>query len=223
MLVLLAPNWARAEDARLPYQDLCLIQKAQVELSRRHTNLTLVLQMRSTNPNVKPSDIRANIDTKSGKIPILIGNEGAFMLPTSDELMAEAPSLIVNQPKGTMELSWHAGLSASLVRQMTNAIHYSPLMRAVRECDDVQEAMRRFFPHAPRLSAAGLRLTFHSSAIVPGAIIHAKDGDRRLFADNLGELIIPIDADLMEEDPVIKLTESPFAVEIVTRRLDPVP
>jgi len=135
-----------------------------------------------------------------------------------DDLLAEDPWIIVNQPRGTMELKWRAGLAPSLARQMTNAMHYAPLMRAVRECDDVQESMRQFFPDAPRLTAVGLRLTFRSSAIAPAVILHTKGGDRKLPADLLGELIIPLEGDLVEEDPVMTLTESPIAVEIVTRK-----
>jgi hypothetical protein len=63
-----------------------------------------------------------------------------------------------------------------------------------------------------------LRLTFRSSATSPAAIIHAKSGNRRLAADPLGELIIPLDGDLMAEDPVMTLTDHPVAVEIVTRK-----
>jgi hypothetical protein len=219
-LLLLAPRLAAAEDARLPYHELYRLQKAQLDLSRTYTNLALVLQMRSTLPNVKYSDITASIDAKSGAVPVPIGAQGSFSVPVRDDLLAEDPWILVNQPKGSMELSWHAGLAPSVARQLTNAIHYGPLMRAVLECDDVQEAMRQFFPTAPRLTAVGLRLTFRSSTIGASAIIHAKTGDRRLAANTLGELIIPLDGDLLEEDPVMTLTESPVAVEIVTRKSD---
>jgi hypothetical protein len=217
-LLLLAARPAAAEDARLPYHELYRLQKAQLDLSRTHTNLALVLQMRSTLPNVKYSDIKASIDAKSGAIPVVIGAEGMFSVPVREDLLAEDPLILVNQPKGSMELSWHAGLAPSMARQMTNAIHYAPLMRAVLECDDVQEAMRQFFPAAPRLTAAGLKLIFRSSAISPAAIIHAKSGDRRLAADTFRELIIPLDGDLLEEDPVMTLTESPVAVEVEMRK-----
>jgi hypothetical protein len=219
-LLLLLPRPVAAEDARLPYHDIYRIQKAQAELSRKHTNLALVLQMRSTLPDVKYSDIKASVDAKSGAMPVLIGADGVFSVPLRDDLLAEDPWIVVNQPRGTMQLNWHAGLSPALARQVTNDVHYGPVMRAVRDCDDVQEAMRQYFPAAPRLTAVGLRLTFRSTTIGAAAIIHAKTGDRRLAADTLGELIIPLDADLLDENPVITLTENPIAVEIVTRKTD---
>jgi hypothetical protein len=176
--------------------------------------------MRSTRTEVKCSDITAFIDAKSGRIALPIGADGAFSVPMREDLVAEDPWVLVNQPKGTMQLRWNAGLAPSVARQMTNAMRYGSLMRIVRECDDVQDTMRQFFPAAPRLSVAGLRLTFRSSAVAPEAIIRSKDGNRRLPADALGELFIPLDSDLMEEDPVMTLTESPVAVEIVTRKSD---
>jgi hypothetical protein len=221
-LLLFAPLLvAAAEDARLPYEEIYRIQQAELDLSRAHTNLALVLQMRSTLPNVKYSDISAFIHSKSaGKIPVIVGAEGIFSVPQREDLLAENPWIIVNQPRGTMELSWHAGLAPLLARQLTNAVHYGPLMRAVRECDEVQEIMHPFFPAAPRLTAVGLRLTFRSTSAAPAAIIHAKGGGRRLPADVHDELVIPFDRDLMEEDPVLTLTESPIAVEIVTHKIE---
>jgi hypothetical protein len=220
---LLAPRPAAAEDARLPYHEIYRMLKVQLDLSHVHTNLALVLQMHSTLPDVKFSDIKASIDAKSGVLPVVIGPEGVFSAPLRDDLLAEDPWIVVNQPKGTMQLKWRAGLAPALARQVTNDVHYGPLMRAVRECDDVQDAMRQFFPTAPRLTAVGLRLTFRSSAIGAGAVIHAKSGDRRLPADTLGELIIPVDADLIEENPLMTLSESPVALEIVSRKTEDAP
>jgi hypothetical protein len=174
--------------------------------------------MRSTQPEVKYSDITASIQAKSGPIPVPIGPDGVFSVPLRDDLLAEDPWILVNQPRGTMELKWRAGLAASLARQMTNAAHYGPLMRVVRECDVVQESMRQFFPNAPRLTAVGVRLTFPASAVSPAVILHSKDGDRKLPANLIGELVIPLDRDLLEEDPLMTLTEAPIAVEIVTRK-----
>jgi hypothetical protein len=218
--LLLAPNLAPGEDARLPYHEIYRVEKAQMELSRAHTNLALVLQMRSTEPGVKYSEISASIEAKSGPIPVPIGPDGVFSVPVRDDLLAEDPWILVNQPRGTMELKWRAGLAPSFARQMTNAAHYGPLMRAVRECEDVQESMRQYFPNSSRLTAMGLRLTFRSAAIAPAVILHTKAGDRKLEANALRELIIPLDGDLVEEDPLMTMTESPVAVEIVMRKTE---
>jgi hypothetical protein len=222
-LLLLSPALTRAEDARLPYHEIYRVQQAQTELSHSHTNLALELQMRPTEPGVKYSDIIASIDAKSGPIAVLIGPEGVFSVPMREDLLEEDPWIVVNQPRGTMELKWRAGLAPGLAHQMTNNAHYTPLMRAVRECDELQVSMRQFFPNSPRLTAIGLRLSFQSSTNAPQLIIHAKGGDRKVLQSREGELIIPLDGDLMDEDPVMTLTETPSAVEIVTRKYDAAP
>jgi hypothetical protein len=218
--LLLAPRLVLAEDARLPYHELYRLQKAQMELSRAHTNLSLALQMLSTQPDVKFSDLNASIEAKAGPIPVFIGADGVFSVPVRDDLLAEDPWILVNQPRGTMELKWRAGLAPALARQMTNTAHYGPLLRVVRECDDVQKSMRQFFPNAARLTAVGLRLTFRSSAIAPAVVLHTKGGDRRLPADVLGQLVIPLDSDLIDEDPVMTMTESPIAVEVAMHKIE---
>ncbi len=212
------PRSADAENARLPYHEIYSMQKVQLDLSRTYTNLALVLQMRSTQTNVTSGEIKATIDSKSGSIPVSISQEGVFIVPMRDDLLAEDPWILVNQPKGTMQLNWHAGLAPSVARQLTKGFHYTPLMRAVQECDNVQEAMRQFFPTAPRLTAVGLRLTFRPTAVDPAVIIHSKSGNRRLAADTLRELLIPVDEDLLQEDPDMIVTEPPLAVEIVTQK-----
>jgi hypothetical protein len=218
---LLVPRLAPAENARLPYHEIYRIQQAQAALAKDHQNLALVLQIHSVLPNVKPSDIQASIDAKSGRIPVPIGANGSISVPEREDLLAEDPWIIVNQPKGSMELNWHAGLSPALARNLTNFIHYGPLMRAVRECDDVQEKMRQFFPAAPRLTMVGLKIAFRQPDAA--VIIHTKSGPRKLPSDALGELLIPLDEDLLAEDPLMTLTATPAAVEIVSRKTDSAP
>jgi hypothetical protein len=219
-LLWLAAWPVAAENARLPYFDIYRIQNAQAELGAAHSNLVLVLQMRSTQPTVKCSDITAFISSKSGNIPLTISADGSFKVPVRDDLLAEDPWIMVNQPKGTMQLTCYAGLAPSLVRPMTNAFRYATIMRAVRECDDVQERLRQFFPGSPRLMMTGIRLSFVAGATGPVAVVHAKSGERKLTADAAGDLFIPLDSDLLDEDPLVTLTERPVAVEVTSRKID---
>jgi hypothetical protein len=211
---------AAAENARLPYHYLYRIQKLQADLCVAHTNLQLILQLQSVLPNVKNSDLQAYLDSKSGKIPIHIGPDGEFALPLREDLQTEDPWLLTNQPKGTMQLNWQAGLSRALVRQMTNSIHYRPLMRAMLDCEDVQAKMREFFPDSPKLAVAGLKLVFSPEAKAATLIIHAKGGEQKLEADANGELVIPLEADLIAEDPLLTLSSPPAKVQLVSRKAE---
>jgi hypothetical protein len=206
---------ALADNARLPYHQLYTAQKAQAELNRTHTNLLVVLTMQSTLSGVKTSDLAAYIDSRAGKIPIEIGAVGDFTLPMRDDLLAEDPWIVCNQPKGTMKLNWQVGV---ITGRITNSVHYARLMRPVRDSQDVQDQMRRFFPGSPALTMTGLKLTFAAGQTRAVAVIHARDGDRKLEADEQGEIILPLVPDLLEEDPEISLSNIPDTVEIVSRQ-----
>jgi hypothetical protein len=206
---------ALAENARLPYHLLYNAQRASADLSRAHTNLLVVLTLQSTLPNVRTSDLAAYIEARAGKIPIEIGAAGDFTLPMRDDLLAEDPWVIINQPKGTMKLNGQVGV---IPGRITHSVHYARLMRPVRESEEVQEQMRPFFPGSPRLTMTGLKLTFPAAQKRAVVVIHARGGDRKLEADERGEIILPLVSDLLEEDPEISLSDIPGTVEIVSHQ-----
>jgi len=220
-LILLLGLPAGAENARLPYHYLYRLEKLQADLCQAHPHLQIILQLQSALPNVKTSDLEAYLDSKSGRIPATIGPEGEISLPLRQDWLEEDPWLITNQPKGTMQLNWQAGLAQSFVRQMTNSIHYGPLLRAMRDCEEVQAKMREFFPEAPKMSVAGLKLFFPPATKAATLIIHAKSGEQKLEADAAGELVLLKDAALLEEDPVVTLSAAPAKVQLVSRKSEP--
>jgi hypothetical protein len=219
-LSLLVPILAGAEDARLPYSYLYRLQKTQADLAAAYPDLEIFLRLESLSPEVKPGDIHAFINSKSGKIPIRIGQQGGFSVPMRDDLLAEDPWLITNQPRGTMALNWKRGLAQWLVGQMTNSIHYARVMRALKDCDRVQEKMREIFPASPKLVASGLRVTFPLATQRGRVLIHSRDGERKLTADSTGSAIIPLDPDLLAEDPVMTFSVAPTRVELVFRNVE---
>ena len=133
-------------------------------------------------------------------------------IPMRDDLLAEDPWLITNQPKGTLRLNSKGGL---VLGHIANSEHYARLMGPVRDYAEAQEQMRRFFPGSPGLRVTGLRLTFAAAQKSASAVIHAKGGNRKLEANDQGEIILPLVEELLEENPEISLTEIPGAVEIV--------
>jgi hypothetical protein len=215
LLLLTTAGSALAEDARLPYHQLYNAQKVQADLNRTHTNLLVVLTVQSTLPGVKSSDLAVNIEAKGGRIPIEIKPAGDFIIPMRDDLLAEDPWIIANQPKGTMRLDWRAGL---VLGRIAPSVHYTRLMGPVREMEDVQEQMRRIFPGSPRLAMTGLKLAFSPAQPRAVVVIHARSGDRKLEADEHGEIILPLAADLLEEDPEVSLSNTPGTVEIVSHK-----
>ena len=126
--LLLTPSPLRADDeARLPYKLIYEIQQKQSGLAITFTNLQVFVRMKSSSPSVKNSDLHVYIDSKEGKLPVKLDTNGIFSVPMRDTLLAENPPIVVDQPKGTMELGWYVGLIEP--ETPTNGIHYSVMMR----------------------------------------------------------------------------------------------
>jgi len=218
VFLLAGPSQAEeTEKARLPYRQLYEIQKLELELRQSHTNLEAVLSMQSTRTNVKSGDLNVYIDARDGKIPVTIGPAGDFAIPMSDNLLAQNPWLLVNQPRGTMRLDWQAGFTGMILT--TNSIHYAELMHPVRECDELKEQVRRIFPGlAKEVMASGLKLVFPAQPAKALVVIHSRAGDRKLTANEKNEIILPLAADLMEEDPFVSLSGIPDKMEIASHK-----
>jgi cell division protein FtsL len=212
VLLIALPSRAENQNARLLYAELYQMQRVQAELSDTYTNLVVVLRMEPASTNVATSNLVVYIDAKSGKIPVKIDSDGDFSVPMSNELLAENPWIITNQPRGTMKLDWFVGL---VVRRLGTAVSYRPLMQVVRDCADVRERMRQVFPGAPKAKVSGLKLVF-SRGTSATVTIHSQRGDRKLETDAKGEVLMPLDPDLFEENPLVIISKEPAVVELIS-------
>jgi hypothetical protein len=196
------------DQARIPYNLVCEIQRSQAKVSQTHTNLQIVLRIRSTQPEVTPGDVRVYIDSKDGAIPVKLDGEGNFSVPIRDSLVAENPWLIVNQPKGTMKLEWNVGIVGI---HPTNGMHYRELMQPLVEVQSIAQEMAQ---GGSKLSIRGLKLVFAKDKETT-VVIHSKHGDR-VFKTSLNHsLIVPMEKALMDEDPQIVLPAEPERSEVV--------
>ena len=152
------------------------MQRVQSELSDTYTNLVVVLRMEPAATNIATTNVILYIDAKAGKIPVKIESDGAFTVPMNNDLLAENPWLITNQPRGSMKLDWFMGL---VVRRLGTVQSYRPLMQVVRDCADVRERMRQVFPGAPKAKVAGLKLIFSPPGASATLTLHTQRGDRK--------------------------------------------
>jgi hypothetical protein len=205
---------SRAENARVPYAQLYQMQRAQSELSAQYTNLLVALRMTSISTNVGPGDLDVFIDAKSGKFPVVIGQNGNFNVPMRDDWLAENPWIITNQPRGSMRIDWFLGL---VLRHLTTSVRYQSLMQVVRDCGDVRKRMRQVLPSAPNGTVSGLKLKFSSSAKGAGLVIHRERGDTKMEAGANGEITMILDPALLEENPLVTFSQEPASLELVTQ------
>jgi hypothetical protein len=213
VLLFALPLRAENQNARLLYAELYQMQRVQSELSDTYTNLVVVLRMEPAATNVAISNLVVYIDTKSGKLPVKIDSDGDFSVPMSNDLLAENPWIITNQPRGTMKLDWFVGL---VVRRLGTVVSYRPLMQVVRDCADVRERMRQVFPGAPKAKVSGLKLVFGSGTNAT-VTIHSQRGDRKLDSDAKGEVLMPLDPDLFDENPLVMISKEPTVVELISQ------
>ena len=212
--VLWIVSVAQAEDARVPYAFVYKILETQERLSRSYTNLQVVVRMKSSNPAVKIDDLSVVLESKTQKTPVTLGSDGRFTLPIKQDWLLDDAWLVVNQPKGTMLLDWHVGLSGASI---TNQMHYAELMRPVSDLDPVQAEMVRAFPSAPRLTVDGMKLIFPEGkeSLV---VIRAKGGERTLKPDEHHIVIIPLETGLMVENPEVWIPILPEKADVEFRK-----
>jgi len=99
------PDIATEERARVPYAELHKAATLDVE-GMDGVNITNKIHkvvMSSTIPDVKPKDIKLYINSKSGKIPFDVNDDGTVNLPRNTGLLEENPFVFANQPAGTLE------------------------------------------------------------------------------------------------------------------------
>jgi hypothetical protein len=200
----------RADDneARLPYKLIYEIQEKQTSLAHSFTNLQVFIRMKSSLTNVHNSDLRVYVDSKEGKLPVTLDTNGIFSIPMRDSLLAENPPIIVNQPKGTMELAWYVGLVEP--EKPTNGIRYGTMMRPLKDL----EAIRAQMVPGVVSSVRGMIFYFPDDVAEAAIVIHAKNGDRTYKTDASHTVIIPWEQTLLEENPVINFSSPPLKFDV---------
>lgn len=208
---------AEGDNARLPYGPLYHMEQIQGELAHDYTNLVVILRMTPSRTGVKPQDVSVYVDAKSGKIPVKIGPEGDFSVPMRDDLLTEKPWVVTDQPKGTMKLDWGLALA---VDQVTNPTHYARLMKPVKDCSYVEQRMHEVLPNTATINITGLKITFPDSGRDAYAVIHARGGEEKIAASAQHEVLIPLKAAWMEEDPEVTFSETPSKQELAGQTSD---
>jgi hypothetical protein len=208
--LLFGSSSLRADDdqARLPYKLIYEIQQKQSDLRQNFTNLQVFIRMKSSSTNVHTSDLHVYIDSKEGKFPVTLDTNGIFSVPMRDSLLAENPPIMVNQPRGTMELAWYVGLVEP--EKPTNGIHYAAMMRPLKDLEAIRAQM------VPGIASSTIRgMIFYFDADVEASIvIHAKNGDRTYKTDGSHSVIIPWEQSLLEEDPAINFSSPPRKFDV---------
>jgi hypothetical protein len=195
-------------NAVIPYKtmdDLC-----QMADGVDQTKLIVRVFVSSRNKAVQSSDIGITIQSATkGMIPVQIGTNGQVLnFPHEKELRRENPSLIANQPKGTLNLSLRAQL----------AIPDELTFRYRRLGDGVAEANKTIKAQAGMLSlfapkAEGVTFFFPEASGGKAKVeIMLAAGKKEYTADQRGQVKLKLEKAILTENPEVKVSEKPQLV-----------
>lgn len=208
LLVLLAsgtlagPARAADEFAALPYRSLLdgITTFLNVPPEQRD-RLALIQSLRPDSGNLVARPLTMTILAKAGPIDVAVGEDNSFSLPLSDQLKDENPTVVTNQPKGSLSLQ----VGVRILLPQTTRYGYSEFALGIAQAN----AMTKRFAGVMWLfskTADSLILRFRRPERQMLRIA-APDGALTLIADDSGTIFVRLDKKLAEENPVMELSE----------------
>ena len=194
---------AADEYATLPYSSM--IANALTFLGMavgERDRLALVQSLRPDGGNLVIRPLTITILSKSGKIDVPVGADNSFAIPISDALRDENPTVITNQPKGSLSLQ----VGVRILLPQATRYAYSEFWLGIQQAN----MMTRRFAGVMRWlfadSADSLVLRFRRPERQMLRIA-ASDGALTLIADDSGTIFVRIDKKLVEQNPMMELSE----------------
>ena len=198
---------ANTTNAVIPYKamdDLC-----QVANSADQSKLMVQVFIASTNKTVTGPDISLTIQSaKAGNLPVQISTNGQIInFPHRQELVRENPSILANQPKGTLNLfiGYQVPLEGLNFR-------YARLGHAAAEANRMiksQAGMMTLF--APTVE--GVVFVFPKESAGKAKVkIAAGVEPKEFVADDKGLVKLKLEKSLLSENPEVQLSEKPKVV-----------
>jgi len=198
------PNRAAAADfATLPYRAMTdnLLTFLNVDVGHRD-RLALVQSLNPDGGNLVSRPLTITILSKTGRINVPVGTDNSFAIPMSDELRDENPTVTTNQPKGSLTLQ----VGVRILLPQTTRYAYSEFWLGIQQANQMTKRfaglVRGFFSE----SADSLVLRF-AQPERQMLRIAAPDGPLTLIADDSGTIFVRIDKKLVEENPMMDLSE----------------
>ncbi|MDB6020554.1 MAG: hypothetical protein JWQ04_411 [Pedosphaera sp.] len=201
---MIQPGWAAGTNGTIPYREMD--EFCQLAAGVDQSKLLIRTFISSTNKAVRPADVTLTILSAKGAIPVQIGTNWQILnFPHQKELSRENPTIVVNQPKGTM----HLALTVEIPIADAPAFPYARLGDGVAEANRMIKAkaglMSVLAPNAegvifffPKASAGKAKVEIASAA-----------GKREYTADKHGQIKLKLEKKLLAGNPEVKLSEKP--------------
>lgn len=197
------PALAADDVATLPYKAMVAnaLTFLNVAVGERD-RLALVQSLRPDGGNLVIRPLVITILSKNGRIDVPVAADNSFAIPINDDLRDENPTVTTNQPKGSLSLQ----VGVRILLPPTTRYAYAEFWLGVQQANQMTKrfagVMRWLFAEA----ADSLVLRF-SRAERQMLRIAASDGPLTLIADDSGTIFVRIDKKLVEQNPMMELSE----------------
>lgn len=202
------PVCAEETNAVLPYK--MLDEQCQLVGGVDAAKLDVRVFISSNNKAVHPEDISLTIRSAiKGKIPVQLSTNGQVLnFPHEKELLRENPSIIANQPKGTLRL----GLTMQLPQSDELTFRYNRLGDGVAEVNKAIKAQAGLLSSfAPK--AEGVIFFFPQTSAGKAKVEVASASHKAEYtADEHGQVKLKLEKKLLAENPEVKISEKPQAI-----------
>ena len=199
------PACQAQDKATLPYSRLydAFQRGARVQSSAVHAAIAVA----SKDKTVRPETITFTIESKGGARKLHVDPDGEIHgFPMNDRLLKENPSVVTNQPKGSLLIG--GGLFFNV--RASTAYSY----RKLSDLLDASNAARKkeaglFSLVAPQ--AKSVLFVFFDPA-GQTLTVQTKTAPQTLTVNAQGEIALPIDKALLAANPRVRLSEKPSKV-----------
>lgn len=200
---LAGPASAADEFATLPYRTMIANALTFLNVaSGERDRLALVQSLRPDGGNLTIRPLTITILSRNGRIDVPVATDNSFAIPINDELRDENPTVLTNQPKGSLSLQVGVRILLPQVTRFTYAEFWLGIEQANHMTKRFAGMMRWLFAEA----ADSLILRFGRPERQMLRIA-AADGALTLIADDSGTIFVRIDRKLVEQNPMMELSE----------------
>jgi hypothetical protein len=200
------PASAADDFATLPYRSMIAnaLTFLNVAVGERD-RLALVQSMHPDGGNLVIRPLTITILSKNGKIDVPVGADNSFAIPINDDLRDENPTVITNQPKGSLSLQ----VGVRVLLPHATRFAYSEFWLGIQQANTMTKRFAGMMRWLFAESADSLILRFGRPERQMLRIA-ASDGALTLIADDSATIFVRIDKKLVEQNPMMELSEPPL-------------
>jgi hypothetical protein len=200
------------ERAWMPYRKLVetvRLDKFYALPENARDKVTLFATIKPENEHLKPADLALTVLHGGEKQALPVTADGKIFMVPNAKWLAQDAVIWINQPKDEK-----IGIGFGIQAVIPSGTHwrYASLMGSVKQSTALIKSQAGMFSvFTPKIKSVVLRFA------KPAQLrIQAKGGVRMMVSDAKGDIWLKPDAGLMQENPLMTLSERPFEADLET-------